>query len=123
MANALKFTENGNVIVSSFQNGGLITLLVQDDGIGMDKNEAEQLFRPEIHFTREGTRAEKGTGLGLTLCHEVVKKYGGTLTFDSEKGRGTAFYFTLPPDRSETGSEGIGEGKLKKVLEDAVDLT
>lgn len=120
LANAIKFTDNGNIIVSSFQQGGLITLLVQDDGIGMDKKDAEQLFRPEVHFTRQGTRAEKGTGLGLTLCYEVVKKYGGHLTVDSEKGRGTTFCFTLPPDRTETGRKAKErvEEKLKEMQEE-----
>lgn len=123
LTNAVKFTENGDITISSKQEADTITLSVKDDGVGMDEYEAEQLFNAQKQFSREGTRAEKGTGLGLTICREVVKKYGGKISVETEKGRGTTFHFTLPPvhDKSGYNTRENEERELKlKRLENAV---
>ncbi|ELR72728.1 hypothetical protein C900_01107 [Fulvivirga imtechensis AK7] len=104
LANAVKFTENGSISLSATETNGLITLSVKDEGIGMDEDEVAQLFSNKS-FSKEGTRSEKGTGLGLAICHEVVKKYGGRLSVETEKGKGTTFYFTLPTFSSGMASE------------------
>ena len=104
LANAVKFTENGNITVSSIISDGQVTLSVKDDGVGMGKREAEQLFNPGRHFTKDGTRSEKGNGIGLTICQEVIKKCGGKLFVESEPGKGTTFHFVLPVARIEFSS-------------------
>ena len=105
LANAVKFTENGSITVFSSLSNGQVTLSVKDDGVGMDKSEAEQLFYTGIHFSKDGTRSEKGNGLGFTICQEVIKKFGGKLSVESELEKGTTFYFVLPVARIEFSND------------------
>jgi signal transduction histidine kinase len=54
------------------------------------------LFELDRAVSAPGTRGEKGTGLGLYLCRDIVSRHGGTVTVDSNPGEGTSFHFTLP---------------------------
>ena len=56
----------------------------------------ERLFKSESHFTSFGTDNEEGSGLGLLLCNEFVKRNGGTLGFTSKEGLGSIFSFDIP---------------------------
>jgi len=63
---------------------------------GLADDEIPKLFRPDTHYTHVGTEGEHGTGLGLTLCKELVEKHHGSIRVESRKGAGSAFRFTLP---------------------------
>ena len=69
---------------------------VSDTGVGIPEDVLPTLLRIDTHYTNTGTAGEKGTGLGLILCRELVEKNGGTMWVKSEVGKGTTFTFTVP---------------------------
>jgi signal transduction histidine kinase len=96
LTNAIKFTsQGGSIIISAYQVDAKIIISVADTGVGIPSNNRERLFTP-ITPTTQGTQQEKGTGLGLLLCKQFVEKNGGRIWFESEVGKGTTFYFSLP---------------------------
>lgn len=98
ISNAVKFTDiNGYVklYVQDVTNKD-VTFCVEDNGIGMDDEALNSLFRIEKHYTTLGTNNEKGTGLGLILCKELLDKLNGHISVESQKGVGTKFFITLP---------------------------
>lgn len=97
LSNALKFTPSGGVIrLAEREDDNQIETSITDTGIGMKPEEIENLFRIDVKFVRVGTSGEKGTGLGLVLCKELIAQNQGRLWVESEKGKGTTFRFTLP---------------------------
>lgn len=97
ISNAIKFTPRGGVIrVSSRDEGDMIAISVSDNGVGMSAEAVSKLFRPEAASSNPGTNGEKGTGLGLLLCDELIRRNSGTISAHSESGAGTTFTFILP---------------------------
>jgi signal transduction histidine kinase len=97
ISNAIKFTnKNGLIEVTSKENEQEIVVEVKDNGIGISKEEIENLFSLDSKQTHVGTANEQGTGLGLLLCYEFIKKNKGELTVTSELNKGSIFKFTLP---------------------------
>lgn len=97
LSNALKFTPAGGVIqILAQEQNAHIELAVADTGPGICQENLPRLFRIDSQYTNAGTDGEKGAGLGLSLCKELVEKNGGTIWVESEVGKGTAFRFTLP---------------------------
>ena len=95
--NAIKFTNPGGKIeVKQKIAGNYLKIFIIDSGIGMSKETQKRLFKLETSFSTSGTNQEKGTGLGLILCNEFVKKNKGDIFVEGEIGKGTTFYFTLP---------------------------
>ena len=72
-----------------------VTLSIHDQGTGISKENLDRLFRLDETFKSQGTSGEPGTGLGLILCKEYLEMNGGTLTVDSEEGKGSTFSLTL----------------------------
>ncbi len=97
LSNAIKFTDEGGLveIKSETLNDG-IKITVRDTGVGIDKKHIDKLFSIEEQYVRQGTKKERGTGLGLILSKEFVEKNKGKLEVKSEKGKGSTFSFTLP---------------------------
>lgn len=97
ISNAIKFTRpGGRITISAREAGDYIEVKVKDTGIGMKEEDLAKLFRIDIHHTTAGTNDEKGTGLGLVLCNELVMKNKGKMRVESKVGEGSVFYFTLP---------------------------
>ena len=99
-SNALKFTPpKGQVTLSAVPHNGTmvwVEVTVSDTGVGISREDLDKLFKIEAYHTTEGTAQEKGTGLGLILCQEMVEKNGGKLWVESELGKGTEVKFTVP---------------------------
>jgi len=97
LSNAVKFSrKNGVVEISARPEDSMLQISVADDGIGMDNEALEKIFALDRMSSRKGTAGEKGTGLGLLLCREYVRRHGGEIWVRSSPGKGTVFYFTLP---------------------------
>jgi signal transduction histidine kinase len=95
LTNAIKFTRaEGTVTLSAYRVDTKIIISVADTGVGIPARNRERLFTIGS-ITTQGTRQEKGTGLGLLLCKEFIEKHGGKIWFESEDGKGTTFYFSL----------------------------
>jgi PAS domain S-box-containing protein len=97
VSNAVKFTRSqGGIQVYASQQDDLVEICVEDNGLGMDKEHLQRLFQIETSFSTVGTANEKGTGLGLILCYELVRENAGSIWAESEPEQGSRFYFTLP---------------------------
>ena len=79
------------------ENGQNFTQIsVKDNGVGIEKEIQTKLFDISENTSTKGTEDEKGTGLGLIICKEFVEKHGGEIWAESETGKGSSFYFTIP---------------------------
>lgn len=97
VSNAIKFTkQDGKITVTSRKAGGMVEISVKDTGVGIKENDLKKLFRIDVQHSTNGTANERGTGLGLILCKELVMKCGGDISVESELAVGTTFTFTLP---------------------------
>jgi len=98
ISNAVKYSfENGSVEVNgNIYNDDFIEFIVKDKGVGISETNREKIFSIAKLFSTEGTKGEKGSGLGLTLSKQIVEKHGGDLWFYSTEGKGSEFHFTLP---------------------------
>lgn len=97
IANALKFTETGGrVDVTSGCKDGRLTIAVNDTGIGIAPENHERIFERFVQIDGSTSRQFEGTGLGLPLARRFAELHGGRLQVESEVGRGSRFWFTIP---------------------------
>jgi len=95
--NAIKFTKSGGRIwVSAEDKYNEVVVAVSDNGIGIQPEFKESIFKKTSGYSTRGTANEKGTGLGLILCKEFIEKNGGRIWVESEFGKGSTFFFSLP---------------------------
>jgi PAS domain S-box-containing protein len=107
LSNALKFTEKGYVKCKAQLNGDDILVSVEDTGIGIPEEEKDRIFEK---FKQVGDLIRgkpKGTGLGLPISKQIVEAHGGEIWVESQLGKGSIFYFTIPLKRKEEGIENI----------------
>ncbi|MFK0572607.1 ATP-binding protein [Endozoicomonas sp.] len=103
IGNAVKFTDSGYLALNIFLDNGRLQFEVIDSGPGMSPNEMEKLFQP---FTKLKEGQEfGGAGLGLSICYRLVKAMGGELKVESDIGKGSGFYFSIPYRVSAVGSQ------------------
>jgi signal transduction histidine kinase len=96
-SNAIKFTsKNGEIKITGMYKDDRMVFGVIDNGIGIDKDNIEKLFRIDSSFSTKGTAQESGTGLGLIICKDMVEKHGGAIWVKSKPGIGSKFYFSIP---------------------------
>lgn len=95
LANAIKFTDQGEVRLGLSRRGSVLHLSVSDTGMGIPSERLADLFQPfvQVHDTQGG---QAGSGLGLAICKRLVELMGGDIDVQSERGRGTCFHVTLP---------------------------
>lgn len=112
IGNAIKFrSQHPPIIEVSARQNGEWTFCIHDNGIGVDPQYRERIFGI---FQRLHTRQEyAGTGIGLAVCKRVVERHGGRIWVESEPGRGSSFFFTLPGISAEDAFEAaklLGQG-------------
>lgn len=100
VTNAIKFSfPHGQIAISAFVEGEEMLIQVSDLGRGMDAEERNRLFQLTTNTSRPGTNNEKGSGLGLILCHELMLKLGGSIAVQSAPGVGSTFTLRLPTSK------------------------
>ncbi len=101
ISNAIKFSNTkGKILISAQEKDATVEVSVSDNGIGINADDKDKLFRLDTTFSSRGTADEKGTGLGLLLCKEFVEKNGGTIWVENNNQGGSTFTFSLPSIRS-----------------------
>jgi signal transduction histidine kinase len=96
VTNAIKFSEeNSTIELLIHETDFEINISVKDYGTGISDKELQNLFKIENILSRDGTKGETGTGLGLILCKEFVTLNGGSISVESKKGEGSTFSFSI----------------------------
>ena len=98
ISNALKYTpQKGRISIDARLAEGKMVISVSDNGRGMNKAQQEVLFNGKVNESTKGYSAEAGAGMGLLLSKELMEQHGEELRVQSQPGKGSVFYFTLPP--------------------------
>ena len=101
ITNAVKFSRVGDIItISNKEHNGKSLICVEDTGVGISNDNLKKLFKNN-NFTTIGTQNEKGTGLGLTICKELVDLNHGRIWVESTENVGTKFFVELPKKKTE----------------------
>jgi signal transduction histidine kinase len=102
LENAVKYTGSGGHVTLELRNrGGEVLTTVNDDGIGMPKEEQKAIFTRFYRAPSAVKMQTEGSGLGLYLVKAIVEAHGGKVWFESDKGKGSTFYFSIPVPRKE----------------------
>jgi protein-histidine pros-kinase len=98
LSNAIKFTTDGGRITlgARVEDTGRVRVAVSDSGIGIAPDDQAKLFREFVQLDAGASRRYEGTGLGLALSQRLVELHGGTIGVESQLGKGSTFWFTLP---------------------------
>lgn len=95
--NSIKFTHpGGNIVISSMRKQSKAVICIEDTGVGIEKDAIKKLFRIDSKYLSLGTNNEKGTGLGLVICSELIKKLNGDIKVESTVGKGSTFFIEIP---------------------------
>ncbi len=95
--NASKFTPRGGQIqIEIVRDDGMVTIAVSDTGIGIPSDRMNEIFEPFHQLDSSSTRRYGGTGLGLALLNRIIEAHGSQVNVQSEAGKGSRFWFTLP---------------------------
>ncbi|TVQ04669.1 MAG: hypothetical protein EA359_05705 [Balneolaceae bacterium] len=105
--NAIKFSNENSIIelTASQERKGFVKFTIRDEGIGMNSDTIRKLMSPDEFVTSRGTAGEKGTGLGFSLCKDLVKRNKGNISISSEERKGTTVEFTVPVSEAFSISE------------------
>jgi signal transduction histidine kinase len=95
VANAIKFTQKGEIVVRARAVGRFVEVEVADTGPGIPSSELETIFESYAQLGDAKVR-RRGTGLGLAICRHLVELHGGEIRAESQLGRGSSFFFTVP---------------------------
>jgi len=102
VTNAIKYTNHGGKINIYCENcDDKVTIVVSDNGIGIEPDNLKTLFNISLTHSEHGTAGETGTGLGLFLCKELIEKNNGIIWVESEPNKGSDFKFTLPQYKAD----------------------
>lgn len=108
LGNALKFTpDDGRITVSIETSAESIRALVQDTGPGIPAQYRERIFEKFFQVEKRSNTVRNSTGFGLAFCKLAVEAHGGRIGVDSEEGRGSTFWFTLPREHPDVMTENI----------------
>ncbi len=110
-AQSLNGTENGEIWIHTYRDKLFAYVTIRDNGYGVPKEIQRRIFHP--YFTTKNS-GEKGTGIGLYVSDRIIREHGGTITFESEEGKGTKFMIQLP-------IEGGGRNDQRKFTKPSID--
>jgi signal transduction histidine kinase len=96
VGNAIKFTDSGEIVIKAGTNNGEFNLSVSDTGPGISTADQAKLFQEFQQSDNSITRKKEGTGLGLAISKRIIEMHGGKIWIESQLGRGSIFFVTLP---------------------------
>jgi hypothetical protein len=101
ISNAIKFTQQGSIIVAVCAMDDFLEFSVSDTGIGIPRDKQHAIFERFVQVDLSNTRPFEGSGLGLSIAKAYVEKLGGSIRVESQTGEGSTFYFTVPYRKTE----------------------
>lgn len=107
LKNAVKFTEKGKISFGYTVEDKFIKFFVSDTGIGIEESEREKIFEPFYKIEKDTDKLYRGTGIGLSICKKIVNLMEGEIWLESEFGKGSTFYFTIPVTNLKTDQKEI----------------
>jgi hypothetical protein len=122
--NALKFTDSGSIEFGYVKKGNLLEFFVKDTGFGISKSHKKIIFERFRQGNETVTRTHEGSGLGLAISKAYVEMLGGEIWVESEKGKGSSFYFTIPfntksePKDTIISKKAVAEEKKENKIKD-----
>ena len=97
ISNAIKFSPVGSkIIISAYIENTDLLISVIDEGVGMTEELLEKIFKIDKIISTIGTDGELGSGMGLILCNDILKKHNGKISVQSKEGKGSTFTISLP---------------------------
>lgn len=102
ISNAIKFTENGTITITGSVKGQDAIFSVDDTGVGIPEEKKKEMFQKFYQVDASISRKYGGTGLGLSITKQLIELQNGKIWFESKKGKGTTFFFTLPLKGAKT---------------------
>lgn len=96
LMNAFKFTDNGSISIMVEEKDNHILISVKDTGVGVSKNELKKIFNKFYQAYTGDDRKNEGTGLGLFICKEILRKHKGDIWAESQLGKGSQFHIKIP---------------------------
>ena len=121
VSNAIKYTDQGSIVVTSVLSGNRLTISVADTGCGMTEEEQQRIFNA---FTRlPGAQGKEGVGLGLSITREIVQLLDGNIRVSSKKGSGTKFTVTIPVETVKENVEIKACNKPQATISASVEQT
>ncbi|MCW9000489.1 MAG: ATP-binding protein, partial [Kangiellaceae bacterium] len=96
IGNAIKYTKQGSVEITAIAKNNFVEVCVIDTGIGIDPSQLKIIFEPFEQAELAETISHRGTGLGLSVSHQLIEEHGGSLWAESQLGNGSRFYFEIP---------------------------
>jgi signal transduction histidine kinase len=110
LSNAVKFSyPDSSVEVGISSNRDEVQISFKDHGTGIQEEKLENIFQPYKMASGSGTSGEKGTGLGLQIVKKIIEGHGGTIKVESEPGKGSTFFVTLPLEKLKNQEERLIE--------------
>jgi len=108
--NAVKFTKKGRITISTKSEGNIVKVSIADTGIGIKENDLPKLFKKFGQIENRVASKTPGTGLGLAISKSIIERHGGKIWAESEWGKGSIFYFTIPIKKEK------GRKRIKRYL-------
>jgi PAS domain S-box-containing protein len=96
ITNAIKFTEQGKIMINIFKEDQTVRLEVKDQGLGISEEDQKYIFNKFYRAENWRTKKTSGTGLGLYISSQIIESHGGKIGVESKLGKGSKFYFILP---------------------------
>lgn len=126
LTNALKFTKEGAITIAYEQKEDTLQFYVRDTGIGIPADQQENIFKRFSQTDQSGRNVKEGSGLGLSIVKGLLKLMEGEIWVESELGKGSCFYFSIPYNPTDKPTKNIASktplNKKFKTLQDAVVL-
>ncbi|WP_286269495.1 CHASE3 domain-containing protein [Thalassotalea hakodatensis] len=126
MSNAIKFSNHGEIKLTvksekkrENPHHHLLTVIVKDSGIGISQQDQEKLFKPFSQVDTSISRKYGGTGLGLTICSQLIKQMNGSISVSSKLNQGSTFTFTVPLVETSENVDSKQYGQQQVVLENS----